>query len=273
MSATPDDDLIDRYLCDELDQETRARVELRLFEDAAFLEAVELRENDWLDRQARGELRAGERARFERGYLVTHERQARAAFARALQRAGRGRPAAARPWLGLSTWAALAAAALVVAAVWPRGEPARPTRVALAPSPAPAPASPVTTPRPEFAPVTRPPRVVLLVAAALRGAQGAPDAPLLRLFPNETEVVLEAPLDFEVDARAGFRASLETVAGTQLFVRDGLRARLVPAPARVRVRVPATALRPGDVVLRLSLRTPGAPDEDAGSFLLRVRAH
>lgn len=272
MSATPDDELIERYLCDELDDETRARVELRLFEDAAFLEAVEHHENDWLDRHARGELRATERARFERGYLVTEERRARAAFARALQRAARARGTAARPRLGPATWAALAAAALVLAAVWPRAEPERPTSVALARSPSPSPISPLAAPRPESAPVARSTRVVLLVAAALRGVHGAADAPLLRLLPDETDVVLEAPLDFDVDGRAGFRASLETVAGAQLFVRDGLRARLVPAPARVRVRVPATVLRPGDLLVRLTLRTPGAPDEDAGTFLLRVRA-
>ena len=59
---------------------------------------------------------------------------------------------------------------------------------------------------------------------------------------------------------------------TGAWSRAGARAQAARGGTRVGVRVPRSALRPGDLLVRLRLRTPGAPDEDAGSFLLRVLA-
>lgn len=265
-----DEALAARYLCGELSDDERARVEERLFTDAAFLEEVEAAENDWLDAWAAGTLALRQRARFERGYLVSEERRRRAAFARALRRAGR--PAVA-PRVRASSWAALAAAALALAVVIPRREPPARAVVAEGPraaSPAPSSVTPVPSPvAPPAAQRARP--VILLLAAAVRGEPSAP-TPVVRLAAVGDEVVLQAPLDFEAGPGARFDVALETVEGGVVWSRAGARAQAARGGTHVGVRVPRSALRPGDLLVRLRLRTPGAPDEDAGSFLLRVLA-
>lgn len=83
MTGTAEKDQIDKYLLGELPEDEMERFEERLFsDDDAFLE-LQSAEMALIDSYTRNEMSADHRRRFESNYLVTPERQAKVAEARA----------------------------------------------------------------------------------------------------------------------------------------------------------------------------------------------
>ena len=78
------EELIARYLLDDLPEEEQARLEARAFSDREYALAIAAVENDLIDGYARGGLSDADRRRFERRFLVSAERQRKVEFARAL---------------------------------------------------------------------------------------------------------------------------------------------------------------------------------------------
>lgn len=65
--------VLNRYLLNELSEEERERIEERLFTDQTFIEQVETAEMRLVDRYVLGEISADERARFVSQYLPVPE--------------------------------------------------------------------------------------------------------------------------------------------------------------------------------------------------------
>ena len=92
--------VIRRYLLGELADADRAFVEERLFSSEEFWEHVCLIEDDLVDAYVRGELRGGERARFESHFLSSPRRRERVAMAQAWHAPGRApAKASSQSWL------------------------------------------------------------------------------------------------------------------------------------------------------------------------------
>src|SRR5262245_53931964 len=115
------EDLFFRYMCGELSEDDRNRLEKDYFASDEVFDAVRAIEDDWIDQFVRGELPDERRARFERGFLPSADARHRIAVARSLARAagmvavpgsspapGRSAPRPAPRWL---PYAALVAAA------------------------------------------------------------------------------------------------------------------------------------------------------------------
>jgi uncharacterized coiled-coil protein SlyX len=75
-----------RYLLGESSEADREAIEQRFFQDETLSDEIACVEDDLVDAYVNGRLTAGERGRFEQGYLGPPERAAKLAFARALQR-------------------------------------------------------------------------------------------------------------------------------------------------------------------------------------------
>ncbi len=92
----PDTDTIARYLLGQLPEADSERLEARLLAEPGLFEAAEVVEDELIDRYARGEMDADQRARFESHLLGAERVRERVAFARALAtRAGEHRQAPA----------------------------------------------------------------------------------------------------------------------------------------------------------------------------------
>src|SRR5262249_38635279 len=115
------EDLVFRYMCGELSEDDRNRLEKDYFASDEVFDAVRAIEDDWIDQFVRGELADDRRARFERGFLPSADARHRIAVARSLARAtatvrlpGSSPAAARRAHLAAPRW--LPYAALVAAA-------------------------------------------------------------------------------------------------------------------------------------------------------------
>jgi cell division protein FtsL len=78
------EELIVRYLLDDLPEEEQARLEDLAFSDRELMQNILAVESDLIDDYARGELSDPERRRFERRFLASSERRQKVEFARAL---------------------------------------------------------------------------------------------------------------------------------------------------------------------------------------------
>ena len=78
------EDLLTRFLLDELDERERAEVEDRLLSETEFYEQMLVREAELTDAYVRGELSHGERERFEKSFFATRDRRKRVEFAQGL---------------------------------------------------------------------------------------------------------------------------------------------------------------------------------------------
>jgi hypothetical protein len=81
MVDTHEKENMNKYLLHELTEEEREAMEEKLFLDTKFFEQLESAETQLVDRYVRGEMKADERKRFERGYLNSPERRAEVAEA------------------------------------------------------------------------------------------------------------------------------------------------------------------------------------------------
>ncbi|HEY0171862.1 MAG TPA: hypothetical protein VGB98_12630 [Pyrinomonadaceae bacterium] len=87
MTPFPDiQDEIRRYLLGTISEEAGRGVEERLMTEGAFLEELALAEGELIDDYVAGRLDAGERAGFERHFLLTEERRAQLRLTRGLAR-------------------------------------------------------------------------------------------------------------------------------------------------------------------------------------------
>jgi hypothetical protein len=87
VPTMPNENLMKRYLLNDLPAEERTRVEDEYFADAVRFEELVGVENDLIDSYARGTLSASERRQFEQHYANRPERRARIDFAKALAQA------------------------------------------------------------------------------------------------------------------------------------------------------------------------------------------
>lgn len=81
---TPNDELILRYLLNELPDTESQAVEEKFFEDNELFTRLLTLESDLVDDYARGSLSAADRTRFEKGFLVSKERRQMVDNAKAL---------------------------------------------------------------------------------------------------------------------------------------------------------------------------------------------
>jgi len=78
------EDLLTRFLLDEVDERERAEVEDRLLSETEFYEEMLGREAELTDAYVRGELSHGERKRFEKSFFASRDRRKRVEFAQGL---------------------------------------------------------------------------------------------------------------------------------------------------------------------------------------------
>lgn len=78
------EDLLTRFLLDELDERERAEVEDRLLSETEFYEQMLGREAELTDAYVCGELSPGERERFEKSFFASRDRRKRVEFAQGL---------------------------------------------------------------------------------------------------------------------------------------------------------------------------------------------
>jgi len=116
-------DVLRRYLLGAADAASATEIEQRLFsDDGVFWERLAIAEDELIDDYARNALDGEDQALFESRFLVTDERRAQLAFARALgdyARAHSSRRAGVRGWLRapalVPRWALAVAAGLLLA--------------------------------------------------------------------------------------------------------------------------------------------------------------
>jgi len=119
-------DVLRRYLLGAADAASSSEIEQRLFsDDRVFWERLAIAEDELIDDYAKDALDGDDQALFESRFLVTDERRARLAFARAFCDYAREHPAGrvgVRDWLrapsSVPRWA-LAAAALLLMTIVP----------------------------------------------------------------------------------------------------------------------------------------------------------
>jgi hypothetical protein len=237
MAAMPiEDHVLREYLLGRLDQDSRDRVEDRLFsDDQLFWEHLCLVEDELISDFARGALSGEDRAAFLERFACTEERRSKVAFARALQAYVEDRqpqPAAAWGWLrqsfGRPAWAAAAAGlALVVLA----GTLMQ--RTAIAPDA---------------------PRVVA-VALSSGLTRGAGELVRVRVSPDVELVRFE--LDRGSDRHAAYRAAVHAVTGEEIWSQATLTPDSGTADPLV-ITVPGALLSEGDYYVRLEGLSPGS---------------
>jgi hypothetical protein len=282
------EDLVFRYMCGELSEDDRNRLEKDYFASDEVFDAVRAIEDDWIDQFVRGELSDDRRGRFERGFLPSADARHRIAVARSLVRAAGSaafppsasaaavspaRPAVPR-WL---PYAAVVGAAAGGLWLYRGSQPSTETAEGLRPvptlglaarTPLPNAGAAVPTGSPG-APTAEPPspRAVrlVLVAAALRSPG---DEHPVQVPADADRLAIEAHLPSET-IHPACRAVLEAVAGQPLWKQDGLRIVRTPSGPIVNVDVPAEVLRPGSFVLTLSADT-GTKSEELASYPLTL---
>jgi hypothetical protein len=248
MSEGADDQQLRRYLLGQLAPADRESVVERLSRDEPYFDSAEAVEAELRDAFVRGELTGRDRDDFERHLLQTPRQNEETVLARhlteVLDRPGL-RMAARTPrpvW-----WLAVAAAAMVVIAVW-LGFDNRKLRQELdalrrsVPAPRAARPSLIPAPSPEIA-------SLYLAGIVLRRSEALPE---LVLSPTAQLVRLEA--DTELDG--ALRAELENPSGARVWA--------LPLPPKtsspIRIWLPADALSAGTYTLRL---TAAAPERQA----------
>jgi hypothetical protein len=259
MNRVFHDNQIRQYLLGELPEPDEGALEEAYFRDSDLLARVELARDDLADDYAAAMLSPTDREKFERRLLTTEEGREQLAIARALQRAETGavetqRKAAWRTdtrWLGLAAAVVIAIGALLTWRVMsgPSGE-----RRQASVQPGVQPTPQVQTPPPD---VPRNPQsppassaitlATLVLTADLERSQGVP--PTLLTPTGATHVDLSVPRTGLTPGQA--RARIDSVEGVSIWSGS---VEVPPSDAPVplpRVRVPMSALPPGDYLLSI----------------------
>lgn len=287
-------EMLTRYLLGELPEVEQVRIEDRAFRDQEFLARLQDAENDLMDYYARGELSADERARFEQLFLASPSRRERVELARDLAltttkfaehtvttQASSSTNAWHLPILEFMRarppvfgYALAALAVLTIAGgIWIAWQNLRlrPQDLAHAPvyqpSPndvrqtesGPAPANPTVSPTPtdqNEKSKPRAPRSTVVTSFVLLPVTRDSASQVKQLaVPRESQQV---QLRLELERRepaTSFSAELKR-AGTKVWGRENLSARLTQNGGSVILSVPANILAEGQYEVTLSANTP-----------------
>lgn len=306
MARAFQDHQIRDYLLGNLPAEQESALETAYFGDPDLLARVELAREDLADDYAAVRLSPADREKFERRILITPEGREQVAIAKALQKASSIAPergSGAEPvktsgvvlemprrtawrldrrWLSLAAVIPIAIGVLVALRMWGPsniGDRARTideTRTQSTPStptPAPPGAGTATSQPSPGAPSVGPspdvPAIVvatLILSADLDRSAGAP--PTLSASTDATHVELVAPRIGVTSGTA--RARVETVEGTPVWSGSITIPDAKDPDPRPRVRLPRSALPPGDHFFVIE----SSPRDAAGEprYYFRVRA-
>jgi Putative zinc-finger len=110
------DGLCAAYLLHRVSEEEREQISDRLFADPAFADLMEEHERDLLDRFARGELTADDRAAVEEHLLASDRQEIKLRFAAAMS-GRRSQPARSRRGILLTVAGAIAASIIIAAGI------------------------------------------------------------------------------------------------------------------------------------------------------------
>ena len=286
------DDKITRYFLGELSTDETEQFDRECFSNSTFAESVFVVEDELIDRYVRNELSNADRERFEQFYLTTDARRSRVAMATNLKvtmnsaTTEKARPVESHniwqrviPNRALTRYAfATLTLALVVIAVWLLIRNSNKEQVAKtnppinvaspenSPTPSSSPSSP--TPAPTGTPVGQEPasQLATVVYTLVPGTQrdaGERDR-VIKLSPQTKTVELRLIIQDQV--HPPYEVRLATVEGESVFVRRGLRTVAVNGGQAVSVRVPASLFEARDYVGRIVGRTGDA----APSYTFRV---
>jgi hypothetical protein len=225
------DGVLFRYLLGTIAPKVRADVEKRLFSnDRIFWEQMCLAEDELIDAYVSEDLDHEQRQRFEQVFLTTADRRDKLTFARALKaysQRERGSRARAGGRLSVPSWAAAAAAVLVVvlpALTWQIARPA--------------------TAGGEMS-AWLSSGLVRSVDRELERLRVPPDAKLVRLR-------------LEVDATTypTYRATMHLASGEEVWAQNGLHSIAIGDRQAVELTLPAELLPEGDFYVRLFGMSP-----------------
>lgn len=236
MTGAPIEDAVLReYLLGRLEPDSRSRLEERLFsDDQLFWEHLCLVEDELVSEFARGTLTPDDRRAFLERFACTEERQARIAFARALQRHIDERQTRPSLWqwmrspLATPRWAAAAAAVMLVLLVG-------------------------TVMQRSGLPSESASDVTVHLSADLTRSAGA--LPRVLLAPEVQLVHFQ--LDPGSAQHESYRLTLHAVAGGEVWSQTNIRVGPAPSAALV-VSIPGPLLTEGDYYFRLEGLSRGA---------------
>jgi hypothetical protein len=269
-AVTPE---IRRYLLGGLDEAGAAALEERYVADPALLGQIGAAEEGLIDDFLDDRLSAADRGRFEAHYLASPVHRDRVAIARAWRERLTIREAA-RPATTRATTPAfwgwmLAAAAMVLLALWVTALPGPRHQQVQAPVPPPV---AVPTP-PPVAPVPAPPppapsavRAVLALTLSPIATR-AGDQPVHQRPAGPVDLVLRLEGTPEAGDRA-YDAELQTVEGRVVW-RGRAAAAAAGRGVLTTLRVPADTLAPDDYVIVIA--APGGDERARYTLRLRTR--
>jgi hypothetical protein len=261
---------IRRYLLGSLDEAGAAALEARYVADPVLVGQIGAAEEGLIEDFLDGRLSPADRARFEGHYLASPVHRDRVAIARAWRQRLTIREAdPPTPTPAFYGWM-LAAAAVVLLALWVTALPSPvPQQAHTPPTP-----SPVVRPSPPIVPAPTPPTPAPPTPAAVRAvlaltlspiATRAGDQPIHRRPPGPVDLALRLEGAPAAGDRA-YEAELQTVEGRVVW-----RGRVSAAPAGrgllTSLRVPADTLAPDDYVVVVT--APGG--DERGRYTLRLR--
>lgn len=292
-----------RYVLGTLDEDARVRLEERLVNEPEIFDALGVVEDELIEDYLDDVLDEEEKRRLERHCLDAPGRERLPAFFRELRAraAGEAGPASAH-WLGSLTprpaWVAAAAAVLalsVAAHVWiALGPGLRPEAKAGVEAPTPASPDPrlaqLAAAREELvadlaaereereraetrlaelqaarAPQATPIPTFTLAAGLLRAAGSVPR---VTVSPNATVVRLR--LDLPADDYPSYRVVLRDANGEEIWSQSKLTAEETPDRILLSLLVPSSALAHGDYLMTLSGLTEGGEAEPVTSYPFRA---
>jgi len=286
------DDKITRYFLGELSTDETEQFDRECFSNSTFAESVFVVEDELIDRYVGNELSNADRERFEQFYLTTDARRLRVAMATKLDLAMNSpRSEKARPFESHTIWQRLTpnraltryalatlTLALVVIAVWLLMRNSNKEQVAQtnppinvaspenSPTPSSSPSSP--TPAPTGTPAGQEPasQLATVVYTLVPGTQRdvSERDRVIKLSPQTKTVELRFIIQDSV--QAPYEVRLETAEGESILVRRGLRPVAANGGQAVIVRVPASLFEARDYVGRIAGRTGDA----APSYTFRV---
>lgn len=268
MTATPDATRARRYLLGNVSDDEGALIEQEYLEQEEAVDRILAAEDELIEDYLSGQLSAAERERFERSYLsAPHHRVRVETVRRLMAHASSVRPA--RRVMRTMSWLALAASVLVVAslALWmlsPSRQ--RPTEIAVqTPAQQPAPQQDTTTPPPAA------PRIFALTISPVAVRSAGENARVV--IPSGTDVVV-IRFESDVDSRrlVPRRASIQTIAGRQLWQGPATTESNAPAGTVARIDVPAASLPTDDLLVTLYGSDRAGVEREWAQYFLSVRA-
>lgn len=250
----PTDDRMIAYLLGELSEEERARIEERCFADDAVFDQLVAVEAELFDEYARGALPPDRRERFQQKFLATPQQRRRLQFSKTLL----GYRPSWRPfWLSwlrmprpsvLVPVAAVAVLFLVIAGGWLVFHPTQQV---------------VRQPPPQR-------REPVTVAFTLTpGLTREPEEARPLVLPSGTDFV-RFQAELERDEYPAYQASLQTVAGAEVWSQSGLKSQSTVSGRAVVITLPAGLLSNRDYVLALKGQTPAGALHSVADYSFRI---